>query len=552
MVATDGGRDRSDIPDVSVVVAVYNTMPYLTECLQSLVRQSIGLNRLEVVAVDDGSTDDSPAELARFAAKYPSVFTVVRQENSGGPAAPSNRGLELARGRYVFFVGSDDYLGSEALERMVAAGDEYDADLIAGRMVGVGGRYVPQAIFAETNSDVDLYDSELPFAVSNTKLFRRELLDTHGIRYMEDLPHGSDQPFTVAAAVHAKRIVVLGGYDYYFAVKRENRSNITYTSTHELRLECTRRIMEANASILEPGPRRDAVLRRSFVSELGKLTRTDFLKLDRDTQERLIAGIAEVADRYLTENIRMKLDVGRRTRLSMAQRGLVDEVLATIEHNIGRAEPAYVRDDTGLYAAYPFFRDERGLPDAWFFVTDKPAEMMAYQLTVESITWRHPRIGDYVLTIKASSPFTQAELEAVTLSATIGGLRARVSFSPSSEGDGTAVVLKWSLRELTAEAPRLGGRLDVIVRTAANRVAFQTPLQLPALLKRPRRLGRVGLRSYVIRPVKQPDREFAVEFRTATREEIRNNIKRQFKESVRGLMRRARRLVKSAIPSARR
>lgn len=51
----------STAPDVSVVVAVYNTMPYLTECLNSLIGQSIGRERLEVVAVDDGSTDDSAA-----------------------------------------------------------------------------------------------------------------------------------------------------------------------------------------------------------------------------------------------------------------------------------------------------------------------------------------------------------------------------------------------------------------------------------------------------------------------------------------------------------
>ncbi|NEE53439.1 glycosyltransferase, partial [Streptomyces sp. SID8455] len=63
----------STTPDVSVVVAVYNTMPYLTECLNSLVRQSIGLDRLEIVAVDDGSTDDSGAELDRFAERYPGV-----------------------------------------------------------------------------------------------------------------------------------------------------------------------------------------------------------------------------------------------------------------------------------------------------------------------------------------------------------------------------------------------------------------------------------------------------------------------------------------------
>src|SRR3978361_2097462 len=90
------------IPDVSVVIAVYNTMPYLTECLKSVLGQSIGVDRIEVVAVDDGSTDDSGAELDRWAQRHPGTVKVIHQANSGGPAAPSNRALDVVTGRYVF------------------------------------------------------------------------------------------------------------------------------------------------------------------------------------------------------------------------------------------------------------------------------------------------------------------------------------------------------------------------------------------------------------------------------------------------------------------
>ena len=96
-------------PDVTVVVPVYNTMTYLTAKLDSLVRQTLITRegrheRLEVVAVDDGSTDGSGEELDRYAARHPDLFTVVHQPNSGGPAGPCNVGLARARGRYVFFL----------------------------------------------------------------------------------------------------------------------------------------------------------------------------------------------------------------------------------------------------------------------------------------------------------------------------------------------------------------------------------------------------------------------------------------------------------------
>lgn len=84
-------------PDVTIIVPVYNAMPYLTTCLDSLVGQTIDHARMHVVAVNDGSTDGSDRELERYAAAHPGLFTVHHQANSGGPARPCNVGLDLAR-----------------------------------------------------------------------------------------------------------------------------------------------------------------------------------------------------------------------------------------------------------------------------------------------------------------------------------------------------------------------------------------------------------------------------------------------------------------------
>jgi poly(ribitol-phosphate) beta-N-acetylglucosaminyltransferase len=203
---------RPSIPDVSVIVAVHNTMPYLTDCLRSLVEQTIGAGRFEVIAVDDGSTDGSREQLDRFAEQHPEIFTVIHQAHSGGPARPSNRGLETAAGRYVFFLGADDHLGPEALQRLVEAADRYGSDVVLGKTVGVNGRHVRQDIYARSEPDLDLYGSALPYALSNTKLFRRELLDRHRLRFPEDMAVGSDQPFTIEACVRAGRISVVADY----------------------------------------------------------------------------------------------------------------------------------------------------------------------------------------------------------------------------------------------------------------------------------------------------------------------------------------------------
>ncbi|MCZ7460280.1 glycosyltransferase family 2 protein [Streptomyces sp. WMMC940] len=360
-------------PDVTVVVAVYNTMPYLTECLESLVNQSIGVDRLEVVAVDDGSTDDSGRELDRFAERYPGTVKVIHQANSGGPAAPSNRALEVATGRYVYFIGSDDHLGRDALKRMVACADEHGSDVVVGKMVGTNGRYVHQALYKKSDPDVSLYDSALPFTLANTKLFRRDLVEQHKLRFPEDLPVGSDQPFTIEACVRARKISVLADYTYYYAVKRGDASNITYRANHLARLRCTAEIMKFTAGLIEAGPRRDAVFKRHFTWELAKLIQDDFPALDRETQIQVCAGVAALADDYFTEPLRDSMDVKRRVRIALAQRGAVTELIRAIEEEAARGAPPLLLEHGRAFLRYPGFRDPAlGLPDRLYEVIGEP------------------------------------------------------------------------------------------------------------------------------------------------------------------------------------
>ena len=100
---------------LSVIVPVFNMEKFLPRCLDSLLRQGMDVGEddsapdFEIVCVDDGSTDRSPAILADYAERYPRLFRIIRQENQGlGPAR--NAGMAVARGEYIGFVDSDDYL----------------------------------------------------------------------------------------------------------------------------------------------------------------------------------------------------------------------------------------------------------------------------------------------------------------------------------------------------------------------------------------------------------------------------------------------------------
>ncbi|WP_380279346.1 glycosyltransferase family 2 protein [Kitasatospora purpeofusca] len=364
------------VPDVTVVIAVYNTMPYLTACLDSLVRQSIGHARMEVVAVDDGSMDGGGALLDTYAARHPGLFQVVHQANSGGPAAPTNRGLALARGRFVFFLGADDWLGDEALERMVASADAWDSDVLIPKQVGVNGRLVPQGIFDATAASVGFEDSALAWALADTKLFRLDLVRRHNLARKEELKVYSDQPFTLAACLRARRISVLADYDHYFLVLREDRGNVTQRAGALDRIRGVAAVQWVAAELAAPG-QLDAIKARHFGWEVPQLLQADLLALDAGLREEVCAGVGELVRRFAAHEVYHRLAAADRVRLELAATGKYGALCELIAHEAEHGAPPVVTEDGAdgvrrRYAGYPAFRDGAvGLADELFLLGEE-------------------------------------------------------------------------------------------------------------------------------------------------------------------------------------
>jgi len=475
----------SDRADVSVVVAVYNTMPYLTACLSSLVEQSIGHDRMEVIAVDDGSTDGSGEELDRFAEKHPDLFTVLRQPNSGGPARPSNRALDVASGRYVYFVGADDYLGPEALERMVAAADEWGSDVLVGKMEGVNGRSIHQGLFDGNRPDLDLYDSPLKWLLSNCKLFRRDLVETHKLRFPEDMRIGSDQPFTIEALVRAKRISVLADYTCYYAVTREDGGNITQGEVEiYTRLECAERLFPFIAGLLEPGPRRDAILHRHTMWELTKPLRENLLELDEDGRKDVCARVASIVDRYVTDDVMALLPIWRRVRLRMAQRGDLERLYEAIRADAAKTAYPITLKKGRVYLRYVGFEDPAaGLPDDLFEITKGLRRRLKEQVrTVEA-----KRVGNDV-EVTVRTPLTGPDADdpaTVGLALAPRGVKGRTpvegtTLTPDPGGQGVTLTARIPLAPLIASG-RGKHTLRLIVRTSAEDYDVAVPAGMTAV-----------------------------------------------------------------------
>lgn len=366
-------------PTVSVIIAVYNTFDYLSETLHSLEQQSIGFDAIEVILVDDGSTDGSDQIIDAFAAKHPDNVVAIHQENSGTPSVPFNVGLDHATGRWVFFLGSDDLLAEDALAVLVEHGDQWDSDVIFGKMTALGDRKLPVGVYSQGRvRDMDLYSSRLPYAIANTKMFRRSMIEELGLRYRVDLRQRCDQPFTITAMVNARRISMIGDGAVYYARERADRSNVTYTAKAAEAYAATTAVMETIADCIEPGPRRDHVMKRQFDNTIVADLR-DNLPLREETEREFVFDqIADLADRFLTQNMLNSMRVGDRLVVLAAIERDEEKIGSTLSAIGPGAGPVklFATDDC-FYLGFPGFDLSSAARSGYEITTDTPTRWIS-------------------------------------------------------------------------------------------------------------------------------------------------------------------------------
>ncbi|WLW55032.1 glycosyltransferase family 2 protein [Streptomyces sp. YU58] len=395
-------------PDVTVIIGAYEAMPYLVECLASVEAQTLDPARIEVVAVDDGSTDGTGEYLEEFAARAPMPVTVIRQENSGGPSGPRNVGLGKAAGRYVFFLDADDRLGPEALARMVAMADENRTDVVLGRVEGVN-RKPPGSMWGETLQRTDVFSSNIKFTLSAQKLFRRDLLTRHHMRFDESLWTGEDALFTMEAYLRADGVSVIADYTCYYLVGREDGKHVTRTGGYVLRFDSARALMTLLAEMLPPGPKRDVLMVRPFLVTLLPQFGPPFLKDSEEVRRHKLELAKPLMDAYWNADVARRLRVNERLRLHLLATGRPDLLLEVVEFLRARKEAPAVLEKRGrrLYLHYPHFRDaEAGIPDAVYRA--EPREARAFpgyrEGQVEIFLRRAGRKARRMLSIRANTP----------------------------------------------------------------------------------------------------------------------------------------------------
>lgn len=210
----------------SIIVPVYNVEKYLDKCLASILRQTF--KNFECIIIDDGSPDNSNAIIDKYV-KLDQCFKVIHQKNMGLSAA-RNAGLDIAKGEYVVFVDSDDYIADDYLEKFALKIADTDADIVICGFIEAYKDYEKNKVFAAESTEVikqNILADVWPSYVWN-KCYKKDLFTN--IRF----PVGKifEDILTIPKlCLYARKIVCIPDKLYYY--NRQNENSITANMSSE-------------------------------------------------------------------------------------------------------------------------------------------------------------------------------------------------------------------------------------------------------------------------------------------------------------------------------
>lgn len=208
---------------LSIIIPVYNIEPYISKCLNSILNQPF--KDFEIICVNDGSTDNSLAELQ----KYRDERVIIIDKKNEGSGVARNSALAVARGEYIFFVDGDDWIEENSLQKMVDEADRLKTDILIfgglsyyedkGQNGGYSANKLPKINRVFSSEDIKKDVFKFP-STAWTKLYRRDFLQKNDIKFQE-IKVGQDQLPFFHSMIMAERIAILPENLYCYRKNRE-------------------------------------------------------------------------------------------------------------------------------------------------------------------------------------------------------------------------------------------------------------------------------------------------------------------------------------------
>ena len=232
---------------ISIIIPIYNVETYLAECLDSIYR--LNIKDMEVILIDDGSTDESYKIARTYAEKYLDKTILIQKEN-GGLSSVRNFGIHIARKKYIAFIDSDDFIDCEKFEKLLKEGSEKDLDVIAGNLMYYKDGKTGEPLFRSEhirNYGVVTGTEFFHNSFEKPKCFREEVvasfyktdfLRKNNLFFTEGILH-EDSEFTPKVLLKAEKIEYLD-YPFYYYRQRSGSimSKVTEKSNTSLEHIC--------------------------------------------------------------------------------------------------------------------------------------------------------------------------------------------------------------------------------------------------------------------------------------------------------------------------
>jgi glycosyltransferase involved in cell wall biosynthesis len=215
-----------ELPEISIITPLYNSEKFLHRCIDNIRDQTF--TNFECILIDDGSTDNSLSICEQYR-KSDNRFVVIRQKNSGVSAA-RNKGLEIARGRYICFMDSDDFSQNNMLEKLVVAIEKSNADVVCcGYIENYTERRISdEDLILDKVSAIEIVhflEMRQAFGLVWNKLYRKELLDYNKIRFALSTKFGEDMLFNLQYFGQVKSVYISS--DCLYNYLHENLNAVT-------------------------------------------------------------------------------------------------------------------------------------------------------------------------------------------------------------------------------------------------------------------------------------------------------------------------------------
>ena len=225
---------------VSIIIPAYNCGKYIGECADSILAQTCGLDGLEVILVDDNSTDNTWQLLQDLQTQYPDSVTALHNQENRGCGGARNCGLDIARGDYIMFVDADDWLEPAAVEHMLKAAEDTDCD-----MVQCEARREPygpddSGLFGGSSlRDLSDWMARSDYVLNHyrvnawARLFRRDYIERNELRFPEQVAY-EDVPFDAVNMFTLHTVYMLDEALYHYRTDSENGiTDVSYNDKKE-------------------------------------------------------------------------------------------------------------------------------------------------------------------------------------------------------------------------------------------------------------------------------------------------------------------------------